>query len=91
MSKCKDCQYAVTSDYLGDDKVCCTLTNILMRAYAAHDCDYFNFDLSEYDICYNCKYYGGGHDWGLFCSKRYHHLGNFNDLACDEFEYKGDK
>jgi hypothetical protein len=46
--------------------------------------------LSGYDICYNCKYYGGGGDWGLFCSHKgmYHHLGKFSDDPCDYYEKK---
>ena len=65
-----------------------------------HDCSCFNRDLSEYSICYNCKYCIGAGDWGLFCSHKdishkdmYHHLGKFNDYACERFERKqeGDK
>lgn len=64
----------------------CSLTSVLMKLNGS--CEYCNKDLSQENICYNCKHYGGGHDWGLFCSKHYNHLGMFNDEPCDDFEKK---
>ena len=64
----------------------CSLTSVLMKPNGS--CEYCNKDLSQENICYNCKHYGGGHDWGLFCSKHYNHLGMFNDEPCDDFEKK---
>lgn len=96
MSKCRDCKYVQISEYQTKGKTVemalCTLTRTVMNPDAEGDCDCFNRDLSDYDICYNCKYYRGGGDWGLFCSHRdmYHHLGKFNDNPCKYYE-KGDK
>jgi hypothetical protein len=68
----------------------CTLTRNVTDADKEHDCKCYNRDLSEYDICYNCKYYRGGGDWGLFCSHKdmYHHLGKFSDDPCEKYEKK---
>lgn len=88
MSKCRDCQYGQINTWNMKDKLievcCCELTRTCMEPDVEHDCGCFNADLSEYDICYNCKYYRGGGDWGLFCSHEnmYHHLGKFNDEPC---------
>ena len=94
MSKCKDCKYAEGSGYKISNIECCTcsLTRMVMNANAESSCSCFNRDLSEYDICYNCKYYGGGGDWGLFCSHKdmYHHLGEFSDAPCKRYERRTD-
>ena len=84
MSKCKDCQYVLISK----PSSCCTLTNYCVSVEKEHDCNCFNRDLSEYDICYNCEYYGGGGDWGLFCShiEMYYHLGKFLDKPCEHYK-----
>lgn len=38
----------------------------------------------------HCTYYGGGGDWGLFCSHNdmYHHLGKFSDEPCRYYARK---
>lgn len=88
MEKCGDCQYIQKSEHMS----CCTLSNRRVDAESEHRmlCGCFNRDLTEYDICYNCRYYGGGGDWGLFCSHKdmYHHLGKFNDDPCEHYERK---
>lgn len=92
--KCKTCQYCQQSSYeIKGEQVnaaCCALSNYVVKADKEHNCSLHNKDLSEYDICYNCKYYGGGGDWGLFCSHKgmYHHLGKFSDDPCDYYEKK---
>ena len=89
MSKCKDCKYAKDSNKISNLEYCtCSLTRWVMKANAESNCNCFNKDLSKYDICYNCKYYGGGGDWGLFCSHKdmYHHLGKFSDEPCKRYE-----
>ena len=94
MSRCKDCKYAEGSNYKIQNIDCCTcsLTRRVMNANAESECNCFNRDLSGYDICYNCKYYGGGGDWGLFCFHKdmYHHLGKFCDVPCKRYERRTD-
>lgn len=52
----------------------------------AVSCKIFDIDLSEKKICYNCRFFIGGHDWGLACSKLYHSLPKAISDACKEFE-----
>ena len=95
MSRCVDCEYSGHETYkiTNIDIECCTcsLTRRVMNANAESQCNCFNRDLSGYDICYNCEYYIGGGDWGLFCSHKdmYHHLGKFSDEPCERFIKKG--
>lgn len=90
--KCKDCKYCEISNFKFQGKsysnACCLLSHYAIKPNVKHNCKCFNIDLSEYDICYNCKYYSGGGDWGLFCSHKdmYHHLGTFNDKPCKYYE-----
>lgn len=91
--KCKDCMYAVSLAFTSGafNYACCTLTRRIVNPETEVRCNCFNRDLSEYNICYNCKYYIGGGDWGLFCEKHYHHLGKFNDDPCKDYEKKVNK
>lgn len=95
MSKCKDCKYAQDGGYaIAGMKYCtCTLTRRVKNENTESECNCFNRDLSGYDICYNCKYYIGGGDWGLFCSHSdmYHHLGKFSDEPCGRYERRQDE
>lgn len=90
--KCKTCQYCQQSSYAMKGKqvniACCILSNYVVKTDKEHNCTLYNKDLSGYDICYNCKYYLGGSDWGLFCSHKdmYHHLGKFGDDPCNYYE-----
>lgn len=46
-------------------------------------------EVKSMDICYNCKYWYGGGDWGLSCEKNYYNCSaNGFDKACDQFERK---
>ena len=41
------------------------------------------------DICYNCKHWIGGGDWGLSCRKDYYNTSsNGFNKACEKFERK---
>ncbi len=92
--KCSDCKYSQTNSFDVKDKTAtitvCNLTRTVMNPDAEWDCECFNEDLTKYNICYNCRYYRGGGDWGLFCSHKdkYHHLGKFNDEPCEHYEKK---
>ncbi len=94
MSKCKDCKYFESGSFEFNGKhyttAACTLSHLVVVPDKEINCAYFNADLSSENICYNCRYYIGGGDWGLFCSHKdkYHHLGKFNDEACEDFERK---
>lgn len=90
---CRDCKYCMIGEYRIKGKPyqtgCCILTRIVVHPDIDFEkCNCYNRDLSEYDICYNCKYYLGGSDWGLFCSHKdkYHHLGKFSDKPCEYYD-----
>lgn len=91
--KCENCIHSESSAFThnGFNYVVCTLTREVMKTDVVCNC--YNRDLSEYDICYNCKYYIGGGDWGLFCSHKdmYHHLGKFSDEPCKRYEKMEDE
>ena len=85
---CNNCKYCQKGEMPFKNETykytMCELTHVLVKP--ENSCEYCNKDLSKENICYNCKYYGGINDWGLFCSKHYNHLGSFNDKPCDKFE-----
>ena len=87
--KCKECQYSQGDVYEIAGVECCTcsLTRNVMNANAEVKCNCFNRDLSAYEICYNCEYYIGGGDWGMFCAHKdmYMHIGKFSDEPCKRF------
>ena len=86
--KCRDCCNFVQEH---DIYLSCRLTNICLKKDVENvesKCEYFNNNMSEYDICLNCKHYLGGGDWGLSCGKDYYKLVNALDKSCDEIERK---
>lgn len=73
---CKECKY-----HEGD---CCTIANRQKILSCTLESD---FDVQFMKICYNCKHWIGGGDWGLTCRKDYYKA--FSDgfhKACDYFE-----
>ena len=85
---CRDCKY-----YQGDVKIMgrigfqCALTRKIIFSEL---CNFINKDLSNMKICYNCKHYLGGGDWGLSCAKHYHVLTEALHEGCEDFEKKGE-
>ena len=46
-------------------------------------------DVKDMPICFNCKHWIGGGDWGLSCSKDYYNTSsNGFGKACEKFERK---
>lgn len=89
-STCRKCKYAQIFNIGDVETCCCVLVSVITKPDEENDCSCFNKDLSEYKICYNCEFYLGGSDWGLFCSHKdhYNHLGKFSDRACKHFKRK---
>ena len=83
---CKECKY-----YQGKIEILtktfhkCALIPIVVNG---EKCPLYNVDLSNIKICYNCKHYLGGYDWGLSCAKHYHRLTEALKDACNDFEKK---
>ena len=67
--------------------VVCELTNTIMVNESAQSCNLYNKDMSEEDICFNCKHFIGGGDWGLACAKHYHRLPRALDKMCEDGEF----
>ena len=81
---CKDCKYKYKTD---DGYNACEIANMLYTVC----CDYIDDDsrVEAMDICYNCKHWIGGGDWGLSCRKDYYNCATngFREV-CEHFERK---
>ena len=79
---CKDCSYC-------NDKIYCRITNrnvgVLIKGCSL-DTDKQVKDMS---ICFTCRYWIGGGDWGISCAKNYYYANNngFHE-ACELYEKK---
>jgi len=86
---CKDCRYYNGEVSIGKFNAhSCRLTNIILLGTG---CDLKNKNISKEKICYNCKYFLGGNDWGLSCGKNYYKLVGAFDESCEEFIFGDDK
>lgn len=63
--KCNDCKYADV--YKGEFE--CMICHRLVSA--EHECEHEDLLVPDAKICYNCKNWIGGGDWGLSCTKYY--------------------
>lgn len=89
--ECKYCHYCKeaniqlkTGMYISNS---CDITHTLNKK----SCDYIISDaeVEDMNICYNCKHWIGGGDWGLSCRKDYYitSTNGFNE-ACEQSERK---
>ena len=78
--KCKNCKY-----YNRYKKMC-----YVTHLYNTISCNATSYEqIEKANICYNCKYWLGGGDWGLSCEKDYWNCSaNGFDEICGEFERK---
>lgn len=88
--KCKDCKYyKIDSLFIGDKEYInriCDITHLCNTK----SCPLANdAEVEDMKICYNCRYWIGGGDWGLSCQKDYYNCSTngFNE-ACEQFERK---
>ena len=88
--KCENCSHFLSNDFMigGIQCVQCELTNTIMVSKSAETCKFYNRDISDLLVCFNCKYFGGGADWGLACSKHYHMLPQALDDMCEDAEWR---
>lgn len=79
---CKDCKYKYKT---ADGDTFCEITHLLYTK----SCDYIDNDsqVVAMNICYNCKHWIGGGDWGLSCRKDYYNTSTngFREV-CEHFE-----
>lgn len=86
---CEDCfHHRKTIILYGKDCATCELTNAIMVNETAQSCGLYNKDISNERICFNCKHFIGGADWGLACAKHYHSLPRALTEMCDDAEWK---
>lgn len=88
--RCEDCSHFICFFRIGQISayVYCELTNQVLMNQKAETCDLYNKDVSEETICFNCKHFLGGSDWGLACSKHYHSLPRALDEMCEDGEFR---
>lgn len=99
--KCSGCKYCyalnnrvIAKDEKGNqilsfcylERTMCKITHICNP----ESCDLnSDEDVKDMPICFNCKHWIGGGDWGLSCSKDYYNTSsNGFDKACEKFERK---
>lgn len=89
---CENCCYLGPEGQVAGKTVhVCALTHVVLLENRALKCDFYNRDLSKEDVCYNCRYFIGGGDWGLACGKHYHMLPDATSKICDDFDRKSEE
>ena len=87
---CENCRYAQNKQFMTNqgliNEIGCELTHYIIKDINKQ-CDYYNKDLSDLNICYNCQSYIGGQDYALFCGHpdKKNHIGLFDDKGCEFF------
>lgn len=83
--KCENCKY-----YKDDhNDFFRTIMCLISHRWQPKSCTYITSDeeVKDMNICFNCKYWLGGGDWGLSCEKDYYNCSaNGFDEACEQFE-----
>lgn len=84
--ECKDCKYLFSGTF-GDKTIHgCTIQNF--APFNGYPWCGFNSeeDINKAEMCFNCKHWIGGGDFGLTCAKDYY-MTNANGLQriCDKF------
>lgn len=83
--KCENCRFNKEMDY-GIVKNICKITNVRNRTDCSLSSDE---DVNKMEICFNCKHWFGGGDWGLSCAVDYYNCSsNGFERACEKFERK---
>ena len=88
---CKDCIYYKVSNVIYGDKSFTMNSCEIAHVLNTRSCTYITDDseVENMDICFNCKYWLGGGDWGLSCSNDYYNTStNGFDEACEHFKRK---
>lgn len=89
MKCCENCIHFSEHFNIGKQEcVACELTSRVLKSKNAETCKLYNVDISEETVCFNCKYFLGGGDWGLACSKDYYSLPKALDQMCEDGEFK---
>lgn len=87
--ECVNCKYKVD---VGDDDMCCDITHRVLThptfGTLITGCNYDEKykDIESARICYNCKHWIGGGDWGLSCKLDYYRCTTDGFDTCERFE-----
>lgn len=76
---CENCEY--------NEKSSIRTYNVCLITHAINPKYCYKEDVENNDVCFNCKHWIGGGDFGLSCSK-YYHIATANGLrrACEDFD-----
>lgn len=90
--ECRYCHYCKpTTMWLKNNEKCMVGMCSITHSVGKKSCDYIASDaeVEDMNICYNCKHWIGGGDWGLSCRKNYYiaSTDGFNEV-CEQFERK---
>lgn len=85
---CASCFYMKQYKGFGKPFNVCELSNRVLGRDIGSTCEYYNKNLSSEKMCYSCKHFLGGTDWGLSCAKQYLKIVHGLDDACDLYEAK---
>lgn len=83
--ECKNCKYLRELNSRFANSMC----NITNRVNPISCTIPSDDNVEKLHICYNCKHWYGGGDWGLSCAKNYYDCcSNGFRAACEQFERK---
>lgn len=89
--ECKNCKYYKVDSFMFDNKEWTSRACEIAHIVNPKACAYIENDkeVEDMTICFNCKYWIGGGDWGLSCQKDYYNCSTngFNEV-CEQFERK---
>ena len=81
--ECEKCKY-LYEEYVWGPVKACSITHYTNPKSCSIESDE---DVKKMKICYNCKHWIGGGDWGLSCKKNYYLCSsNGFNVACDQFD-----
>ena len=86
VNRCLTCKHYITHEINDTVLHGCDVTHCFSKYFRT--CSYESEDeLEKANICYNCKHWIGGGDFGLSCAKHYY-ITNANGFieACEDFE-----
>lgn len=88
--KCEDCKYLKVNTCTIKGKIIHTKVCSVTHYVNPTSCDIISYqEIEQSNICFNCKHWIGGGDFGLSCKKDYYLLeSNGFRTACEKYERK---
>ena len=82
---CVSCVHSYSFTVDGKTSTVCRL-----RGYWCNPCELYNKDVSDMNVCYNCKNYLKGTEYGESCDADFYTLTTPLSSACRHFVKKGE-